>query len=242
VTGIVVAVAVLVVATVFGVWHNRRDGRLRTVADGGVGQVAAGRGTLPSDNGPATLVADDRAAGNGEADDRAAGNGEADDRAAGNGEADDRAAGNGEADDRAAGNGEADDRAAGNRAAGNRAAGNRAAGNRVADHHSAGDQTLRDLGVDPATPVTLVQFSSAFCAPCRVTRRVLADVAGMVDGVTHLEVDAESHLDAVRALDIWRTPTTLIVANGRVVQRASGVPAKAQVLAAVAPMLESAAR
>jgi thiol-disulfide isomerase/thioredoxin len=109
------------------------------------------------------------------------------------------------------------------------------------DEHSAVDQTLLDLGVDPATPVTLVQFSSAFCAPCRTTRRVLADVAGLVAGVTHLEVDAESHLDAVRALDIWRTPTTLIVAGGRVVQRASGVPAKAQVLAAVAPMLDRAA-
>ncbi len=109
------------------------------------------------------------------------------------------------------------------------------------DAHTAVDQTLLDLGVDPATPVTLVQFSSAFCAPCRTTRRVLADVAGLVDGVTHLEVDAESHLDAVRALDIWRTPTTLIVAGGRVVQRASGVPAKAQVLAAVAPMLDQTA-
>jgi thiol-disulfide isomerase/thioredoxin len=159
---------VLLVATVFGVWHNRRDGRLRTVADGGVGQVAANPGALPSDDRPATLAADETTA--------------------------------------------------------------------------TGDQTLLDLGVDPATPVTLLQFSSAFCAPCRVTRRVLADVAGLVDGVTHLEVDAESHLDAVRALDIWRTPTTLIVANGRIVQRASGVPAKAQVLAAIAPMLEEAVR
>ncbi|SDY95386.1 Thioredoxin [Asanoa ishikariensis] len=109
------------------------------------------------------------------------------------------------------------------------------------DAHPAADQILLDLGVDPATPVTLLQFSSAFCAPCRATRRVLADVATMVDGVTHLEVDAESHLDAVRALDIWRTPTTLIVSGGRVVQRASGVPGKAQVVAAVAPMIGSVA-
>lgn len=99
---------------------------------------------------------------------------------------------------------------------------------------SAVTETLHALGVDPATPVTLVQFSSAFCTPCRVTRRVLADVAGLVDGVTHLEVDAESHLDALRALDIGRTPTTLVVAGDRIVQRAAGVPVKAQVLAAVA--------
>ncbi|MGH3444305.1 MAG: thioredoxin family protein, partial [Nocardioidaceae bacterium] len=45
---------------------------------------------------------------------------------------------------------------------------------------------------------TLLQFSSAFCAPCRVTRRVLADVAQVVPGVAHVEVDAEGHLDLVR--------------------------------------------
>lgn len=94
------------------------------------------------------------------------------------------------------------------------------------------------LGVEPGVPATLLQFSSAFCAPCRATRRVLADTAATLEGVRHLEVDAESHLDAVRALDVWKTPTTLIVdAAGTVVHRATGVPAKAQVVAAVAPLL-----
>jgi thiol-disulfide isomerase/thioredoxin len=102
--------------------------------------------------------------------------------------------------------------------------------------------TLAALGVEPGA-VTLLQFSSAFCAPCRATRRVLADVAAGVQGVRHVEVDAESHLEAVRALGIWKTPTTLVVdAAGRIVQRAAGVPAKAQVYAAVAPLLEGAAR
>src|SRR4051794_36544940 len=35
---------------------------------------------------------------------------------------------------------------------------------------------------------TLLQFSSAFCAPCRATRRILEEVAGTVPGVRHLEV------------------------------------------------------
>ena len=47
---------------------------------------------------------------------------------------------------------------------------------------------------------TLLQFSSAFCAPCRATRRVLGEVADLVPGVTHVEVDAEHHLEVVRAL------------------------------------------
>ena len=58
---------------------------------------------------------------------------------------------------------------------------------------------------------TLVQFSSAFCAPCRATRVVLAKVAEEVDGVAHYDLDAESHLELVRALGILRTPTTLVL-------------------------------
>ncbi|MFI6757875.1 TlpA family protein disulfide reductase [Micromonospora sp. NPDC050417] len=102
---------------------------------------------------------------------------------------------------------------------------------------------LTGLGVRLGTPVTLVQFSSAFCQPCRATRRVLGEVAGLLDGVEHVEVDAESQLAAVRALNIWRTPTTLVVdAEGRIVQRAAGVPAKAQVIAALAPLLTGTER
>jgi len=81
---------------------------------------------------------------------------------------------------------------------------------------------------------TLVQFSSAFCQPCRATRRVLAEVSGMVEGVVHVEIDAESRLDLVRALGIVRTPTTLVLdARGRIVRRASGMPRKADVIAAL---------
>jgi thiol-disulfide isomerase/thioredoxin len=81
---------------------------------------------------------------------------------------------------------------------------------------------------------TLLQFSSAFCTPCRATRRVLADVARSVPGVAHVEIDAEHHLDLVRALGVVRTPTTLVLdAGGHEVTRATGAPRPAQVLAAL---------
>ncbi|MFF5160980.1 thioredoxin family protein [Streptomyces sp. NPDC000348] len=81
---------------------------------------------------------------------------------------------------------------------------------------------------------TLVQFSSAFCAPCRATRRVLAEVAALVPGVVHVEIDAEAHLDLVRRLEIVRTPTVLVLdAAGRIVRRATGQPRKADVIAAL---------
>jgi thiol-disulfide isomerase/thioredoxin len=96
---------------------------------------------------------------------------------------------------------------------------------------------LRALGVGPAA-VTLLQFSSAFCAPCRAVRRVSSEVAAMLPEVEHVEVDAESHLSAVRALNIRRTPTLLVLdAEGRVVKRATGVPAKAQLIAVAGDVL-----
>jgi hypothetical protein len=100
------------------------------------------------------------------------------------------------------------------------------------------DPVLRSLGVTPGPDVTLLQFSSAFCGPCRTTRALCADVARTVPGVRHREVDAEAHLDAVRALDIWRTPTVLVIdRDGAVVSRASGAPSRAQLLGVVGAVL-----
>ncbi|MEU5275668.1 thioredoxin family protein [Streptomyces asoensis] len=90
------------------------------------------------------------------------------------------------------------------------------------------------LGGELGARATLVQFSSAFCAPCRATRRILGEVAGVVPGVAHIEIDAEAHLDLVRDLGILKTPTVLVLdAEGRVVRRATGQPRKADVIAAL---------
>lgn len=91
-----------------------------------------------------------------------------------------------------------------------------------------------ELGGELGARATLVQFSSAFCAPCRATRRVLGEVADMVPGVTHVEIDAESRLDLVRELGILKTPTVLVLdTDGRIVRRAAGLPRKADVIAAL---------
>ncbi|HEY4568520.1 MAG TPA: thioredoxin family protein [Kribbella sp.] len=99
--------------------------------------------------------------------------------------------------------------------------------------------TAAELGGELGERATLLQFSSAFCAPCRATRRTLAEVEGMVAGVRHVELDAESHLELVRRLDILRTPTTLVLdSTGAVVKRASGAPRKPDVIAALATAIE----
>ncbi|MEV5822650.1 thioredoxin family protein [Micromonospora haikouensis] len=155
-TGVLLVVGVLGLATCFGWWRRRRDGRLRSVAPAPV--PAAGAGTGPG---------------------------------------------------------------------------------APQDAHRA---LLARLGARSGA-VTLVQFSSAVCAPCRAARRVLEQVEAAVPGVVLVEVDAEQHLDAVRELDVWRTPTVLVVdPAGRVMLRASGVPVRDELVAAVAPLLAGADR
>ncbi|CAB4803002.1 unannotated protein [freshwater metagenome] len=82
---------------------------------------------------------------------------------------------------------------------------------------------------------TLVQFSSAFCTPCRATRALLENIVTDMHDVTHVEVDAEAQLDLVRKLNILSTPTTLILdPSGREVGRAVGAPKREQVMTALA--------
>jgi len=64
---------------------------------------------------------------------------------------------------------------------------------------------------------------------------LLEDVTADLTEVVYVEIDAEAHLDLVRALDIRSTPTTLFIdRNGREVGRAAGAPKRDQVLAAIA--------
>jgi thiol-disulfide isomerase/thioredoxin len=101
-----------------------------------------------------------------------------------------------------------------------------------------GGLTEADLGRSLGRRATLVQFSTAFCAPCRPTRQILAQVADMVDGVTHVEIDAADRLDLVRRLRINSTPTILVLdPDGAVVRRAVGLPRKADVIAALGSVI-----
>ncbi len=91
------------------------------------------------------------------------------------------------------------------------------------------------LKVDLGSRATLVQFSSAFCGPCRATRLLIEDVTASMADVVHVELDAEANLALVRQLDIRSTPTTLFVnAGGHEVGRAVGAPKRDQLLAVLA--------
>jgi hypothetical protein len=69
---------------------------------------------------------------------------------------------------------------------------------------------------------------------------VLGAAAATVPGVAHVEIDAESHLELVRRLNVAATPTTLVLdASGREQRRAGGVPRKHEVLAALAEVVQA---
>ena len=95
--------------------------------------------------------------------------------------------------------------------------------------------TMAELGQPLGTRATLLQFSSSFCAPCRAARQLLADVAARDVGVAHVEIDVADRLDLVRRLDVRRTPTVFVLGpQGQITRRASGLPRREDVLAAVA--------
>jgi len=91
------------------------------------------------------------------------------------------------------------------------------------------------IGADLGSRATLLQFSSAFCGPCRATRLLIEDVTADMGDVKHVEIDAEANLELVRQLDIRSTPTTLFInGDGHEVGRAVGSPKRDQVLSAIA--------
>ena len=103
--------------------------------------------------------------------------------------------------------------------------------------HTSGVLTEAELGVPLGERVTLLQFSSAFCMPCKATRFLLQEISQGLPDVVHIDIDAESHLDLVRKLNILSTPTTLILdSQGIELGRAVGAPKREQVLDAIAPI------
>jgi thiol-disulfide isomerase/thioredoxin len=91
------------------------------------------------------------------------------------------------------------------------------------------------LGVRPTdADLTVVQFSTAFCGPCRATKARLQQLKATRPGLAVVQVDAESHLQEVRELDVRRTPTLFYLdREGRLIGRSSGAPRPEELTALV---------
>jgi thiol-disulfide isomerase/thioredoxin len=96
------------------------------------------------------------------------------------------------------------------------------------------------LDHDHPPQVTFLQFSSEFCQPCRVTTKLLDEVTNSFPAICHIELDVVEHMDLVKTYGITRTPTTLIIdKSGTVHFRATGVPKKAELTAAVTDLVNA---
>ncbi len=90
------------------------------------------------------------------------------------------------------------------------------------------------------TGVTLVQLSTAFCAPCRHTKTLLSLLAARTEGLHHTELDVTDRPELARELSVLRTPTTLAIdGSGAELLRVGGVPRQDDLLAALEPHLLS---
>jgi thiol-disulfide isomerase/thioredoxin len=93
-------------------------------------------------------------------------------------------------------------------------------------------------GLELARGATLVQFSTEYCATCPATRRQLSHLASERDGVTHLDIDLTHRPELAKRLRILQTPTVFVLdATGRLVTRFGGAPRRADLVAAIDPLV-----
>lgn len=86
----------------------------------------------------------------------------------------------------------------------------------------------------PDDRVLLLQLSSPVCTPCRQTAALLDELVAGEPGLRHVEIDVADRPDVARQLSVMRTPTTVgFDRTGRELLRVSGVPRRAELLAAL---------
>jgi thiol-disulfide isomerase/thioredoxin len=86
--------------------------------------------------------------------------------------------------------------------------------------------------------VTLVMFTTAFCANCKHTRPVLRDLAAHTAGLSYAEVDLTDKPELAKQVSVLSTPTTLAVdSSGAELLRVGGVPKGDELLDALRPHL-----
>jgi thiol-disulfide isomerase/thioredoxin len=118
----------------------------------------------------------------------------------------------------------------------------RAREGRIRDGGRGDDRPAADLP-EPVSqalegPVTLVQISTTFCAPCRHTRALLTSLAEKTEGLRHVDLDVTDRPGVAKALGVLRTPTTIAFdQRGHELLRVGGVPRGPKLLAALAAHL-----
>jgi thioredoxin 1 len=87
--------------------------------------------------------------------------------------------------------------------------------------------TLAEAVGAAAGPV-LLDFTAAWCGPCRALEPVLHDLAREEPDLTVLTIDADAAPELVRRYDVMSFPTLLLLRDGVPVRRLVGARGKAR--------------
>jgi thiol-disulfide isomerase/thioredoxin len=92
-----------------------------------------------------------------------------------------------------------------------------------------------EIGIELGSRVTIIQFSSAFCSPCKATAQIISTLIRDMDDVKFVQIKSEENLKLVEKFDIKSTPTVIFFnSHAMEVGRAVGIPTNQQVLASIA--------
>ena len=94
--------------------------------------------------------------------------------------------------------------------------------------------------LESGTPV-LVDFTAAWCPPCRVMKPVLAEIAAERPDIDIVEVDVDESMEVAAAFGVLSMPTFMLFRGGRAVATLVGARPKRRLEADLAEGLAEVA-